>query len=129
MNWLPRDKRNPFIAVVVSIAAILALIFFGLIRAQYASLSNVAEDRKTAGSKLSGIISTIKNGTTTDAELAIFIPGLTAPFVFSNNNIRWKFRKSAIPRSEVWICSRPSPTNNSVSLSMARPIIMTWENL
>jgi hypothetical protein len=70
MNWLPRDKRNPFIAVVVSIAAILALIFFGLIRAQYASLSNVAEDRKTAGSKLSGIVSTIKNGTTTDAELA-----------------------------------------------------------
>ena len=70
MKWLPREKRNPFIVAVVTIAAILALICFGLIRSQYASLSRVAEDRKAAGIKLSSIISTIKNSTTTDTELA-----------------------------------------------------------
>jgi hypothetical protein len=70
MKWLPKEKRNPFIAVVISTAAVLALIYFGLIRVQYDSLSKVAQDKKTAGDKLQTVESTIKSADSTAAKLA-----------------------------------------------------------
>jgi len=70
MKWLPREKRNPFIVAVVSTAAILALIYFGLIRVQYASLTQVAANRQAAGIKLLDIERNIKNRDATAAELA-----------------------------------------------------------
>ena len=55
MKWLPREKRNPFIIVVLITATLLALIYFGLIRSQKATLVQVADARKAAGDKLKNI--------------------------------------------------------------------------
>lgn len=70
MKWLPREKRNAFIIVVLITAAILALICFGLIHSQNDMLSRVADTRKSAGSKLSEMESTIKNADLTKSQLA-----------------------------------------------------------
>jgi len=69
MRWLPREKRNPFIIAVLSAAAILALICFGLIRSQNATLSAVADGRKNAGNKLLDMENTIKNADLTTKQL------------------------------------------------------------
>jgi hypothetical protein len=69
MKWLPRDKRNPFIIVVLITAMLLALICFGLIGSQNARLGNVADQRKSATKKLQIIETTIKNADATDKDL------------------------------------------------------------
>jgi hypothetical protein len=69
MKWLPREKRNPFIIVVLITATVLALICFGLIHSQNTTLSQVADSRKTAGNKLQEIERTIKNSDLTAHEL------------------------------------------------------------
>jgi Tfp pilus assembly protein PilO len=61
MKWLPKDKRNSFIAVVAGTVVVLALIYFFLIRAQYDSLSKAAMDKKAAETNLQTIKNTIKN--------------------------------------------------------------------
>jgi Tfp pilus assembly protein PilO len=70
MKWLPREKRNAFIIVVLVTAAILAVICFGLIHSQNDMLSGIADARKSAGNKLSEMESTIKNADLTDNQLA-----------------------------------------------------------
>jgi Tfp pilus assembly protein PilO len=69
MKWLPRDKRNPFIIVVLITATVLALIYFGLIQSQKATLFRVANDRKAAGAQLQKIENMIKNADLTSHEL------------------------------------------------------------
>jgi hypothetical protein len=71
MKWLPKERRNPFIVVVLSTAAVLAIICFGLIRSQNATLSGLADSRKAAGNKLQSMESTIKNAALTDSQVSI----------------------------------------------------------
>lgn len=69
MKWLPREKRNPFIVVVVIAATLLALICFGLIGSQKATLISVANSRSVASQKLQLIENTIKNTDATQKDL------------------------------------------------------------
>lgn len=71
MKWLPKERRNPFIIVVLSTAVVLVIICFGLIRSQNAALSSLASSRKTAGNKLLSIESTIKNADMTANQLVV----------------------------------------------------------
>ena len=60
MNWLPKERRNLFIIVVVITVAVLALIYFGLISSQHGTLSMIAANRQTAQNKIEDIEKTIK---------------------------------------------------------------------
>jgi hypothetical protein len=77
MKWLPKDRRNPFFIAVLSTAAVLALIYFGLIRSQNSTISRLAESRKTTGDKLLSMESTIKNADLTASQLADSTTALT----------------------------------------------------
>jgi Tfp pilus assembly protein PilO len=70
MKWLPKERRNPFIIVVLITAALLAIICLGLIRSQNVTLSDLADSRKTAEGKLQKMKSTIKNADATASQLA-----------------------------------------------------------
>jgi hypothetical protein len=70
MKWLPKEKRNPFIFVVLIAATLLALICFGLIGAQRATLVRVADERKSASQKLQEIEDTIKKADVTEKQLS-----------------------------------------------------------
>jgi hypothetical protein len=70
MNWLPKERRNPFIIVVLITVVALVLIYFGLISSQHATLSKIAANRQTAGDKLQDIEKTIRNSALTINELA-----------------------------------------------------------
>jgi Tfp pilus assembly protein PilO len=61
MKWLPREKRNPFILVVLITAALLALIYFGLIRSQRATILRVAGESSAAKSSLQKMKELIRN--------------------------------------------------------------------
>jgi hypothetical protein len=61
MKWLPREKRNPFIFVVLIAAMLLALICFGLIGSQRATLITIADQQKAAKKKLQLYEDTIKS--------------------------------------------------------------------
>jgi Tfp pilus assembly protein PilO len=64
MKWLPKipkERRNPLVLVLVLVLAIVTLIYFGLIRAQHASLAKIAKDKITAAASLSQIERTVKN--------------------------------------------------------------------
>lgn len=60
MKWLPKEKRNPFIVVVLITAALLALICFGLIASQKARLAAIENSKKSASDKLQLIENTVK---------------------------------------------------------------------
>jgi hypothetical protein len=62
---------------VLITVAVLAVICFGLIRSQNAALSAVADNRKSAGTKLKSIETTIKNADLTASELAAATSALT----------------------------------------------------
>src|SRR5271154_5071644 len=70
MKWLPKERRNPFIIVVLSTAALLAIICFGLISSQNATLSTVRNNRKAAEGKLQSMKNPIKNADMTASQLA-----------------------------------------------------------
>ena len=70
MKWLPKEKRNPFILVVVITAVTLILIYFGLLSAQSSILARVKASRQSAAAELQGIEKTIKNADATTNELA-----------------------------------------------------------
>ena len=70
MKWLPKEKRNPFIIVVVITVALLALINFSLISSQNAMLVKIADSHRAADDKLRTIEATIKNATLTADQLA-----------------------------------------------------------
>ena len=61
MKRLSREKRNQLITVILVTLGILAVIGFGLIRAQYGSLSKIAAVRNDADSKLQSIKHAITN--------------------------------------------------------------------
>jgi Tfp pilus assembly protein PilO len=61
MKRLSREKRNQLITVILVTLGILAVIGFGLIRAQYGSLSKIAAMRNDADSKLQSIKHAITN--------------------------------------------------------------------
>ena len=65
MKWLPKEKRNPFIVVVLIVATALALICFGLIGSQRATLVKLKNDKTGASDKLQHYEETIKK---TDAD-------------------------------------------------------------
>jgi hypothetical protein len=69
MKWLPKERRNPFIIVMLITAGVLAMICFGLIHSQNVTLAGIADSRKTAGDKLQSMESTIKNAGITDSQL------------------------------------------------------------
>ncbi|MEI6193851.1 MAG: hypothetical protein WCS42_05925 [Verrucomicrobiota bacterium] len=76
MKWLPKEKRNPFILVVVITAVILIVIYFGLLSAQSSVLARVQASRKSAAGELQGIEKTIKNADATTNELATMTAAL-----------------------------------------------------
>ena len=61
MKKLSKEKRNQLIIVVIVTVAILAVIGFGLIRSQFASLSQIENDKNDADTKLQNIKNIIKN--------------------------------------------------------------------
>jgi len=69
MKWLPKEKRNSFILVVVITVATLMLICFGLLNSQRSILARVEASRKAAEVQLQGIEKTIKNADQTTNEL------------------------------------------------------------
>jgi Tfp pilus assembly protein PilO len=70
MNWLPKERRNLFIIVVLTTVVALALIYFGLIGSQHDTLSKIAANHTTAENKLQDIEKTIKNSGLTISQLA-----------------------------------------------------------
>ena len=77
MKWLPKERRNPFIIVVLITAALLFIICFGLIRSQKTELSSVADNRKAAEAKLKAMEGTIKNSDLISNQLADTTSALT----------------------------------------------------
>ena len=77
MKWLPKEKQNPFILVVVITAAILMLICFGLLRSQSSILARVVTSRKAAEVQLQGIEKTVKNADSTTNDLATVTAALS----------------------------------------------------
>src|ERR1035438_4089222 len=77
MKWLPKEKRNPFIIVVLITVVGLALIYFGLVSAQYSTLSMVAANRQKAGNKFQEIEKAIKNSVLTARQLEELTSELT----------------------------------------------------
>jgi len=69
MKWLPKEKRNPFIIVVVITAAILAVICFGLLRSQRSILASVAVSKKAAADQMQGMEKAIKDANLVTNEL------------------------------------------------------------
>jgi Tfp pilus assembly protein PilO len=69
MKKLSKEKRNQLTIVVVITVAVLGLIYFGLIRRQYASLAKIARTQRTADAKLLNIKNTITNAATIAKEL------------------------------------------------------------
>jgi hypothetical protein len=69
MKWLPKEKRNPFILVVVITAAMLMIIGLLLLRSQSSTLARVKETRQSANAQLQGIEKTIKDAAITTSEL------------------------------------------------------------
>ncbi|HEU6447108.1 MAG TPA: hypothetical protein VFV23_01560 [Verrucomicrobiae bacterium] len=61
MKWLPRDRRNPFIAVIAISMVIAAGIYFILIRGQYDSLSKLAQGKTVAIKEVDTYAATIRN--------------------------------------------------------------------
>ena len=70
MKWLPKEKRNPFIVVVLIVATLLALICFGLIASQRATLANIKDGKMSASDKLRHIEDTIKKMDANQKELS-----------------------------------------------------------
>lgn len=69
MKKLSKEKRNRLIMIVIGTVAILAMIGFGLIKAQYAVLANIAEQKADAEKKLESINKILKGDTSTQDEL------------------------------------------------------------
>jgi Tfp pilus assembly protein PilO len=77
MKWLPKDRQNPFFITVLSAAALLAIVYFGLIHSQDATLSSLANSRKSVVAKLQSMESTVKNANLIASQLAQTTAALT----------------------------------------------------
>jgi len=69
MKRISKEKRTQLIITVAAIAAVLGLIYFGLIQGQYGSLARIAKTKKTADTKLHSIKNTITNAAAIAQEL------------------------------------------------------------
>ena len=69
MNKLPKEKRDQLILVAISTMALLALIYLGLIRPQYGTISGIQKSIKKAQDNLLDIESTIKKSSATTTAL------------------------------------------------------------
>jgi len=67
---LSKDKRNQLILVIFCTMAVVALMWFDLIRPRYTALSQAATSQKAAGQKLEDIQSAIKRANTITTDLA-----------------------------------------------------------
>lgn len=76
MKWLPKEKRNPFILVVVITVAILALICFGMLRSQRNMISQIAANRQATDKQLQGMEKAIKGAESATNELAASVVAL-----------------------------------------------------
>ena len=77
MKWLPKEKQNSFILVVVITAATLMLIYFGLLRSQNSTIARVKESRRAAATQLQAIEKTIKDADLTASELVAVTKALS----------------------------------------------------
>jgi hypothetical protein len=66
---LSKDKRNQLALVLVCTLAVIAMMWFELIRPRYAVLAQVVAGQSAAEKKLDGIQTAIKHASTTAAEL------------------------------------------------------------
>ncbi len=66
---LSKDKRNQLALVLVCTLAVIAMMWFELIRPRYAVLTQVVASQSVAEKKLDGIQTAIKHANTTAAEL------------------------------------------------------------
>jgi hypothetical protein len=69
MNKLPKEKRDQLILVIVSTVTVLALIYFGLVRPQYATISRIQIDIKKAQDDQLKIESIIRQSETIQSQL------------------------------------------------------------
>ena len=69
MKWLPKEKQNPFIIVVLGTAIILAVIGYSLIGTQNTALSQLEASRKKASDRLESMEKTIKNADQNKSDL------------------------------------------------------------
>jgi Tfp pilus assembly protein PilO len=69
MKKLSKEKRTQLSIVILATLAVLGLIYFGLIRRQYASIAKVAKAKTTADTKLVAIKHAITNAATITKEL------------------------------------------------------------
>ena len=93
MKWLPKEKRNSFIIVVVVTVAVLALIGFGLLRSQKSTLARAVASRQAAETQLQSIDKTIKNAELTTNELAVATTALSRAEadVASGDSYSWAY--------------------------------------
>jgi len=66
---IPKERQSPFILAVAVVLAILAAIYFGVIRAQHLSLSQIAADQRASETKLSNIEVAIKNSNVIEVQM------------------------------------------------------------
>jgi hypothetical protein len=69
MNKLPKEKRDQLILVIICTIVALAVIYFGLIRPQYATISRIQNDIKTAQDKQINIEGAVKKSDATTTAL------------------------------------------------------------
>lgn len=67
---ISKEKRNQLILVIICSVAVVALMWFYLIRPRYQTLAQIAAAQKTANSQLGDIQSAIKHADSVAAELA-----------------------------------------------------------
>ena len=125
MKWLPREKRNAFILVVVITVAILMLIGFGLLRSQSSLLDRVKISRKAAEVQLQGIEKTIKNAASTTNDLVTVTVALSRAeedtasgdlYSWANNTLRLFKQQYKVEIPEIG-----HPTESEVDLLPAFP--------
>jgi Tfp pilus assembly protein PilO len=78
MKWLPKERQNPFIIVVVITVAVLALIYYVLMNSQHAKLSKIAASRQTAENKLQDMVRTIKKSAQASSDLNTLMAELSS---------------------------------------------------
>lgn len=71
MNKLSKEKRNQLVLAAVGILAVLAGLYFTLIRFQQSALAYVENQKSTATAKLAEIRDSVKNSAAIEAELLV----------------------------------------------------------
>jgi Tfp pilus assembly protein PilO len=67
---LPKEKKNHLVMVGVGTVAVLALLYFGLISSQNASLAKIAENKSQTEANLEKVVESVKHADKLEADLA-----------------------------------------------------------